>query len=186
LSVVRPIARLSLCLLRRFFKQTRWTLHGRTTPDFEPSLVWSIGPLPAWHVERPRKSPKWLLAFVAAISCCRRERFLRVAQARMYARDRGMENRLNRLSCSATKCLHARTGRFTTRSTKERPYCLSRVSTTFAQRHDFISGAARPRLLVVLCHFRRKRHLDGLSFTELDTREREREREREIDCRRVP
>lgn len=33
------------------------------------------GPLPAWHVERPRKSPKWLLAFVAAISCCW-ERFL--------------------------------------------------------------------------------------------------------------
>lgn len=33
------------------------------------------GPLPAWHVERPRKSPEWLLAFVAAISCCCGEDF---------------------------------------------------------------------------------------------------------------
>lgn len=42
--------------------------HGRATPDFEPPTAVaseSIGPLPAWHVERPRKSPKWpRLAFV--------------------------------------------------------------------------------------------------------------------------
>lgn len=39
------------------------------------------GPLPAWHVERPRKSPKWLLAFVTAISCCWGE----ISRPRVYA-----------------------------------------------------------------------------------------------------
>lgn len=50
------------------FSRRLCPFHGRATPDFEAAFVCSIGPLPAWHVERSRKSPKWLLVFAPAIS----------------------------------------------------------------------------------------------------------------------
>lgn len=91
----------------------RFTVARRQT--LSPSVVWSIGPLPAWHVERPRKSPKWLLAFVAAISCCQRE--ISRARACIYARAGAawkiaFEAGLTSRTYSATKCLHARARRF--------------------------------------------------------------------------
>lgn len=50
------------------FSRRLCPFHGRATPDFEAAFVCSIGPLPAWHVERSRKSPKWVLVFAPAIS----------------------------------------------------------------------------------------------------------------------
>lgn len=50
------------------FSRRLCPFHGHATPDFEAAFVCSIGPLPAWHVERSRKSPKWLLVFAPAIS----------------------------------------------------------------------------------------------------------------------
>lgn len=67
-SVVRPIAVYTLAWCGGFSRRL-CPFHGPATPDFEAALVCYIGPLPTWHVERSRKSPKWLVAFVAAISC---------------------------------------------------------------------------------------------------------------------
>lgn len=60
----------SECTLARCggFSRRLCPFHGRATPDFEAAFVCSIGPLPAWHVERSRKSLKWLLVFAPAIS----------------------------------------------------------------------------------------------------------------------
>jgi len=103
----------------------------------------------------------------------------------MYARDRGMENRLSRLSRSAyvaRRNVYTRALLVlrldpdlprTLRATKERPYCLN------AARFDDVCSTSRrlyirrPRLLVVLCHSRRKRPLRGLSLHWIRERERE-------------
>ena len=71
-SVVRPIAVYARAVRRGFFQEdsARFTVARRQTLRL-PCICY-IGPLPTWHVERSRKSPKWLVAFVAAISCLAR------------------------------------------------------------------------------------------------------------------
>lgn len=83
-SVVRPIAVYTLAWCGGFSRRL-CPFHGPATPDFEAALVCYIGPLPTWHVERSRKSPKWLVAFVAAISC-----LVRIDDIAIYE-DRNLE-----------------------------------------------------------------------------------------------
>lgn len=98
-SVVRPIAMCSPSW--RFFKRTPLGV-SRSRDARLWAVVWPIGPLPAWHVERPRKSLKWLLTFVVAISY-REERFLGLVCARIASWKIIWTPRL------ATKCLQSRT-----------------------------------------------------------------------------